>query len=723
MTLAREPWSLMGKILLLSVVSASILLGGERVQIITSQVDANGSTVNATTHPTLIYQDQILSAETIAYDQNSSVVEAFGHVNAFKAGRYHVVSEYTRLNLDEETRYSKPYYVIDTNSSVWMSTDEAQGCKNEIDLSKGMLSGCNSTDPLWKIHFTSADYDTESMWMNIYNAQLYVKDVPVMYFPYFGYPTDQTRRSGLLIPTFGMSNTEGFFYQQPIYFAPKNWWDLELRPQIRTMRGAGMYGDFRFVDSLHSKGSVRMGYFKEQSDYAQKHDLAHEKHYGYNVDYRNSAFLNEWFGLNLEGESGLYVHGGGMSDVDYLNLQHGDQVNNVTANQVLSRVNSYYSEEDNYFGAYIKYSQYLNQASNAQTIQTVPSLQYHRYLKSFLGDHLLFNADTSVNNFYRTEGKSAVQGDINAPLTLQTSLFDDYLDLSYTANGSMRMIGFYGNQSASDTTSAYSQGTYGQLDHIFKVGTTLVRPYETLTHVITPEVSYSNAGNRLYSGYYKTYHDRSTECNVQSPPSWCNYYTLNEPKDNVALALNNYLFEGGKQLFIDRLSQNFAHDKQGSYYGELQNELEWQVTKALSYYNQTSYNHDRNCIAKEQNTVRYSNDSLTASTSHYYTDTLINNTPVYASYLTGDMTYKYDYNYKFFALLAYDYQVSLLKRGEIGFMYTTRCLDFGLKYVQNIRPVVTNANANDSVNDAFVYITMILKPIGGSMFNYHLTNN
>jgi len=721
MILVREPWSLMGKTLFLSIVSASLLLGGERVEIITSQVDANGSIVNATTHPTLIYQDQILSAEMIAYDRNSSIVEAFGHVNVFKAGQYHAMSEYSRLNLDEDTKYSKPYYALDTTSGVWMSTDEAIGCKNTIDLAKGMVSGCSSTDPLWTIHFTSADYDTEAMWVNIYNAQLYIQDVPVMYFPYFGYPTDRTRRSGLLMPSFGISSSEGFYYQQPIYWAPTNWFDADFRPQIRTSRGSGIYTDLRFVDSATSQGSVRLGYFKEQNSYAQEYDLAHDKHYGLNVNYRNQGFLNHWFGADLEGESGLYVNGSWMNDVDYLNLQQSDETQNVTSNQVFSRINGYYSSEDNYVGAYFKHYQYLSpEIDNSQTLQTLPTLQYHRYLESFLDNHLLESGDVQTSNFYRPDGKRAVQTDINIPVSLQTSLFDEYLDVSYTVNAAARAIGFYGNTLSNtiDKESDYPSGYYAQLDHTVSLGTTLVRPYETMTHVIAPNISYTKAGTRLYNGYYE---DRHGQCSSSSTYP-CEFYSLNEPSDGLSLGLNNFLFEEGKQRLVDRLTQNFRYDDTGNYYGELQNELELEITKAISYYNQTSYNHDRDRVTKEQNTLRYNDNSVSGSVSNYYTDQL-GKTPQYASYWTADLAYQYNRYTKFFGLVAYDYHEDLLKRSEVGFLYAQRCWDFGLKFVQNRRPILTNTTGNDSVSDSYIFITVILKPLGGSEFNYKLTKH
>jgi lipopolysaccharide assembly outer membrane protein LptD (OstA) len=42
--------------------------------------------------------------------------------------------------------------------------------------------------------------------MQMYNARLYAGSVPVFYLPYFAYPTDTTRRTGLLRPTFGFSS-------------------------------------------------------------------------------------------------------------------------------------------------------------------------------------------------------------------------------------------------------------------------------------------------------------------------------------------------------------------------------------------------------------------------------------------------------------------------------------------------------------------------------------
>jgi len=706
----------------ISCIASTLLLGADRVELFGTVADVNGSVAHVTGDPVISYQDQIINADELLYDRNTSIIEAMGSVNVFKANQYHVLGDYAKIDLLNNTQLIRPYYLFDTGTGLWISTDEAQGCKGEIDLASGALSGCDSTDPIWKIRFSSANYDDNAMWVDLYNARLEIDDVPVFYFPYFGYPTDRTRRSGLLIPYFGISSAEGFYYQQPIYFAPQNWWDLELRPQIRTSRGAGVYADFRFVDTPSSEGIVSVGTFTEQSDYAAEYNLANRTHYGYGLKYRHKAPLREWFGMDLEGESGLYVDGLWMNDVDYLNLQHTNQLLNVTSKQVMSRINGYYNSEENYFGTYLKHYQYLDNAVKySETIQTLPALHYHRYMKSFLENHLLVNADAMATHFYRPEGKKAIEGNVNVPLVLQTSLLDEFLDLSYTANASGKLIGFYGNERTGETGSDYENGTYAQLDHTVALSTTLVRPYDTLTHVLNPFVSYTFAGSRYYNGYYKTYHD-SKECIPGNTNPACDFYTLNDPKDTLSLGVNNYLFDNGKQMLVDRLSQNFVYDNQASYYGELQNELEWEITEALSFYNQTAYNHDRNRITKEQNTVRYNGERVTAGVSHYYTDELRNNVPVYASYWTADAAYQYNRHVRVFGLIAYDYREDLLKRSEVGFLYSQRCLDFGLRYVQNIRPTLTNLTA-DSLNESYIFITINLKPIGGSEFNYKLTKN
>jgi len=80
------------------------------------------------------------------------------------------------------------------------------------------------------------------------------------------------------------------------------------------------------------------------------------------------------------------------------------------------------------------------------------------------------------------------------------------------------------------------------------------------------------------------------------------------------------------------------------------NELEWEITQAVSYYNVTALNHDRSRITKELNTVRYNDDRMSVAINHNYTDELRNGASVYSSYWSADASYQYNRHYRFSVL-------------------------------------------------------------------------
>jgi LPS-assembly protein len=47
---------------------------------------------------------------------------------------------------------------------------------------------------------------------------------------------------------------------------------------------------------------------------------------------------------------------------------------------------------------------------------------------------------------------------------------------------------------------------------------------------------------------------------------------------------------------------------------------------------------------------------------------------------------------------------------EFGFLYKKRCWDFGVRYAENNRPVLTNDGEASSIYDRYIYFTIVLKP-------------
>jgi LPS-assembly protein len=692
----------------------------DKVEIYASKLTSHANVIDAGGGVTVIYKEYLLTANRAHYDKETGLLELFDNIRANYQGKYKILGKYAKLNIAKKERFFKPFYMLEKKSDVWMSAEDGLATEEEIDISSGVVSGCDPIDPLWTMEFSSSDYDTDTMWLNLYNTTLYIYDIPVLYTPYFGYSLDTTRRTGLLRPSLGYSNDEGLYYQQPLYIAEQNWWDLEFLPQIRTQRGAGIYTKFRFVDSAKSHGSLELGYFKEKQKYVEKNDLQNQSHYGYNFFYHNPDFLNQWSGLDFEGQSGFYVDINHMNDVDYINLKSASTTDDpVTATQVLSRANIFYNTDQHYLGAYFKYYQDLTLDNNRNTLQKLPTLHYHYYLDSFLKEHLLYSLDVQSHNIWREENKRVNQTDINLPLTLQTAAFDEYVNLSYTAN-------FYGQYSkfSGDTTQTlepFRDGYYMRNSHTFKVSSELTKGYDSFSHVMSFAVSYTRSAGERETGYYLDNADYCTdEINYDDPDydARCEFYNITDVNNATKLEFIQYLYDDkAKEFLYHRMAQRISYEGSGTNrFGELENELDVKLFNSISYYNNMFFNYDKHRFSKILNKISYRDYGVNLSISHLYKDSfrdpLTEASPSrYTKYLTSTASYKYDRHYSFDASYNYDLENKVKKSASIGFMYKKRCWDFGIKYAENRRPILTQGGEASYIYDKFVYITIILKPL------------
>jgi LPS-assembly protein len=79
------------------------------------------------------------------------------------------------------------------------------------------------------------------------SATLRIGKVPVLYVPWFPFPTDDRRQTGLLYPSINMSGRNGFDWKQPIYLNLAPNYDATLYPRLMTRRGVQLGGEFRWL--------------------------------------------------------------------------------------------------------------------------------------------------------------------------------------------------------------------------------------------------------------------------------------------------------------------------------------------------------------------------------------------------------------------------------------------------------------------------------------------
>jgi len=670
------------------------------VEVLANNVSKEGTLIHASGNVVLYSPKYLITADEAYYDQANCDLELFGNVTMLEGVSYASRSGHTKLNLNTDKGVSDPLFFFDESSNVWIKCENAVLNPDTYITQKSIVSSCNTQDPDWKIAFTSGEFDKENKWLHLYNPVFYASDIPVFYLPYFSFTTDTTRRTGLLRPEFGLGGSEGFYYMQPIYFAPAVDWDVELRPQIRTSRGKGLDGTYRFVDSPYSHGEMTTGYFQENSEYAEKEKLKNSSHYGYHLMYDRSALLSTKYD-NLE--DGLWIDINYLNDIDYINTLRGNSLSYDKL--VTSRLNYYVKKEDDYFGFYSKYYIDTTKISNQDTPQELPTLHYHHFASPLFLDNLLYSADYKVNNYERRVGTTALQNEADIPFTFYFSFLEDYLHASVSENIYMSRIN-YGNDDSNE-----NYGKYWRNYHKFTLYTEVAKPYDSFYHTMYIGIDHILPSKENEDGYF------------------ADFITLNTLAKSTAFTLREFFYNSdGEKKVSHKLKQIYYSDYDYKY-GDLENDLKYNVTDKMYFGHNLYYSHEFNKVSRNQISINYVDDIYSTSLRYTFQDKTYRENTIYKvnqdilhnedySFVTLYADSKYFTHYNVFTSLDYDVQDDQFRSWTLGFKKSMKCWDYSIQYRDKTTPKLTSTNTIDSVNREGIMFMFNLYPMGSVGYDF-----
>ena len=684
-------------------------LNTEKLQLVAKDVDTKNNIITATGDVVAYSPTYYLSSDKMIYDKDKEILELFDNVLIIKDNKIQTQSNYAFVDMKNDIINQDPVFLMDNTSNIWSNSKEANKDKDVITLENSILSSCDCIDPIWSIRSSSSDYDTEAMWMNTYNPRLYVKNVPVFYLPYFGFPTDTTRRTGLLLPTMGYSSSEGFLYSQPIFIAPADDYDIELIPQIRTQRGYGSYANFRYADSPDSMLNVKTGYFKEFDNYRSKEQLENSEHYGLDIDYERKNI----FAKNKEHQDGVFTSIRYLNDIEYITLKEEDD-NLWTDKKVESKVNYFYNTPEYYGGVYGKYYVDASKKTNDNTLQELPQIQLHSYNKELFLENLIYSIDTKAQNFTRKEGLNAKIYDINVPISYTKNILDDYM---YLGVENRTILTQYDYSNSLYNNLRYEDGTLIQNRTSFIVGTDLIKPYSDYIHTLNLNASYDIPENLRKDG--DLYNITVKENQPLKYDELSVFPTLQEQK-TIKLSLNQSIYDKDnlKQFINHKMSQSILYNSfDEPKFQDLDNYVKINHDYG-SLSGKVVYNMDDNKVVEGSFDNSLSYENLTFSAGYYYTKKTNNefNTRDDLESYRLSTSYKLakDYSIKYYE--NYDLQEKTRNRQGIGLNIDDSCWNLDLLLEKEITPrsrYVESTRSYDSHEQTIVYAVLMLKPIGG----------
>ena len=709
----------MRKILfLIPVCVFSLSAAVQDVQLLADDVKQDKGIVTANKNVVVYSQEYLVTADCAVYDQNSSVIELFGNVNMMKGKDEVSRSNYAKLNLKNNNAAFESLFMMNKDMEVWMRSDESSSDSEYYRVRKAMVSSCNVQDPDWSITSSSAMLNKQSKFLHLFNPVFRIANVPVFYLPYFGFSTDTTRRTGLLPPELGYGKSEGFYYKQPVYFAPYNEWDLEFDPQIRTNRGAGIYGAFRFTDSPDSRGEISFGSFTDKNSYRAKQksetsnraELKNKTHKGVGLKYERDKLIKYLSEADLQ--EGMWIDATKLNDIDYLNLKGRDDDYDSL---VTSKFNYFIANDDHYFGAYAKYyidtEKIGSKNENKDTLQELPSLQYHKFTDDIVLPNILYSIDLQSHRYDRKIGVRATQYEFTLPASVHVPLFDDSLTFSFYEYLYASRINYENKINSFDDKREDKHANFVNNYHKFALHTDLAKAYESFYHTLNFGAEYLLPGYRKGNLDDEFIYDKDLN-------EYENFLAQDQSKEEISSYLTQYFFNGsGRKVVKHSISQGYY--TKDDEYSNLKNAIYLYPFENFSLYNKLEYSHKDRELKKVQNGLYYTHDLFWINMLHTMkkSDSLAKNSATKDSYFTSSAGVKLPHQYSLIGGWQYDVERSYTKSWRVGVLHQRKCWNYGLIYQRDVEPTTTT-NGSASTKKSGIYFTINFYPMGGLHYDF-----
>ncbi|MGA6539027.1 LPS-assembly protein LptD [Stenotrophomonas sp. NPDC101269] len=268
--------------------------------------------------------DQFLGTDHLSFDTESGNYIAEGNVR-YQDSSIRMVAKRAEGNQEADTHKISDiqYQLVSRRGNGGAESIDLQGAVGQMHRST--YTTCDPSQPVWKLSAPQIEVDNDEGFGTARNAVLRIGKVPVLWAPYFKFPIDDRRQTGLLYPQLGLSGRNGFDYTQPIYLNLAPNYDDTLMPRYMSKRGFMLDNEFRYLydggrgelltaylpnDKLRDKDRGRVeytGYHNVNAQWQARASLAWVSDERYVED-----FSNRLLGVttsNLQSQIGIYGTG------------------------------------------------------------------------------------------------------------------------------------------------------------------------------------------------------------------------------------------------------------------------------------------------------------------------------------------------------------------------------------------------------------------------------
>ncbi|WP_338601898.1 LPS-assembly protein LptD [Desulfoferula mesophila] len=447
-----------------------------------------------------------LMADKVSLNANTLVAEAQGRVRLSNASQV-ITGKSMVVDLNNSTGkiYDGRIFIKTTNYYI-TGGEIAKTGDETYHIQRGTFTTCDGADPAWQVSGKDMKVTVEG-YGTVEDAAFRVKDFPILWTPYMVFPAKSQRQSGLLAPSFGQGQRDGFSFSLPYYQTLGDSQDMTFILNYYTKRGVDLGLEYRYAlddqskgmfmidwmphddngDALFNEGESSQVYdnnrywfrgmadqklfngtmdLKANIDLVSDPDYLREFTFGYSGYNASDRRLFEWFGRNLD-----------------------PNTSTVRTNTInLSR-----SWSSSTFNAGILYYDDTT-GNNDYVLQSLPSITFDATTQQLGNTAFYFGMGSSFTYYYREKGSTGAISDVAPYISLPLN-FNDYIEFEPSFTWRQR---FYAVDTDDLSGDPQSTGTNQVYNFSATASTYLYRVFEfgsaedpfKIKHAYRPFVTY-----------------------------------------------------------------------------------------------------------------------------------------------------------------------------------------------------------------------------------------
>jgi len=224
-----------------------------------------------------------LTADYIEFNLDTQLAKAKGNVKLQQGGDI-IQCEAFEINFDTQVGEAHNANIFLKQENYHIKGKQIEKIsENKYKVLNGTITTCDGSNPVWSIEAKKMNLTVEG-YAHLKNSFFKIKGLPVLYVPYFIFPVKNKRATGLLIPEYGTSSSDGYEFNNSLFWAISENSDATYWLDYATKKGTGNGLEYRIRFKENSWAKLYGYYINEDNkyfdeEYSETKDRSHKRIY------------------------------------------------------------------------------------------------------------------------------------------------------------------------------------------------------------------------------------------------------------------------------------------------------------------------------------------------------------------------------------------------------------------------------------------------------------